>query len=99
MTPLQKSIAEIKARIEINKKQIEDAGENKPELLKLYSIQYGLQYAKDILTDNLKYERDVIIDAYIQGHDDACDGNAGQKKDFTSGNDYYTKTYEHERKD
>lgn len=67
MTPLQKSIAEIEAKIEINKKQIEDAGENKPELLKLYSIQYGLQYAKDILTDNLKYEREVIVQAWIDG--------------------------------
>lgn len=97
-TPLQKSIAEIEAKIAINKKQIEDAGVNKPELLKLYSIQYGLQYAKNILTDNLEYEREVIKDAYQQGHDDACDGNAGQRKEFTSGNDYYTKTYEHDNR-
>ena len=98
-TPLQKSIAEIEAKIAINKKQIEDAEGNKPTLLRLYSVQYGLQYAHNILTANLEYEREVIKDAYQQGHDDACDGNAGQIKEFTSGNDYYTKTYEHERKD
>lgn len=85
MTPLQKSIAEIEA---------------------LHAVYDGMDNARtvvshvlDILTANLEYERGVIIDAYIQGHDDACDGNAGQKKDFTSGNDYYTKTYNNERKD
>ena len=83
MTPLQKSIAEIEAEIEQSANSEEAT---------------GLMSAIRILTANLEYERDVIVDAYQQGHDDACDGNAGQKKDFTSGNDYYTKTYNNERK-
>ena len=87
MTPLQKSIAEIEAM----QGEVIHIGDS-------HSAN-AFQYCLDILTANLEYERDVIKDAYTQGHDDACDGNAGQRKEFTSGNDYYTKTYEHERKD
>ena len=53
----------------------------------------GLNRAIQILTANLEYEREEIKDAYTQGH---FDGNDGCEMDF---NDYYTKTYEHERKD
>jgi len=81
MTPLQKIIAEIEAKIAINKKQIEDAEGNKPTLLRLYSVQYGLQYAHNILTANLKYERDVIHEAYECGHMEGLEGFPPDKAD------------------
>lgn len=120
MTPLQKSIAEIEAKIAINKKQIEDAEGNKPTLLRLYSVQYGLQYAHNILTANLEYERGVIKDAYKAGieneygycqrlieqqSEQPCTRQCEHCKTYYAPleeqliSDYYTKTYEHERKD
>lgn len=71
------------------------------EINKLYAdIHYGsistvgvLNICKEILTANLEYEREEIEKAYNQGH---FDGNDGCEMDF---DDYYTKTYEHERKD
>lgn len=96
-TPLQKSIAEIEAKIaEVRKR---NTGASSDEIQRTELLIAGLCSAKSTLTANLEYEREEIKDAYQQGHDDACDGNAGQRKEFTSGNDYYTKTYEHERKD
>ena len=99
MTPLQKSIAEIEAKIAINKKQIEDAEGNKTTLLRLYSVQYGLQYAHNILTANLKYERGRIIEDFEQGEREGMNAMQGLPKDWKSASDYYTKTYEHEQKD
>lgn len=87
MTPLQKSIAEIN---------------------KLYTdLHYGsfepfelLNLCKQILTDNLQYEREVIETAYRQGETDYITENVdGTGCDYKSASDYYIKTYEHERKD
>lgn len=87
MTPLQKSIAEIEAKISIKVHSKEG-----------YSYIDGLRTALYILTANLEYEREEFEKAYNQGHDDACDGNAGQRKEFISAHDYYTKTYEHDNR-
>jgi len=74
-TPLQKSIAEIEAEI---------------TALEAYNEQAqiaGLNRAIQILTDNLEYEREVIMRAF--------EFSANLKTDL-SASDYYTKTYEHE---
>lgn len=77
MTPLQKSIADIEAKIEINAEFRRSAW--------VAAFRESIQ----ILTANLEYERKVIKDAWI-------DGRCGLTQ---NANDYYTKTYEHERKD
>jgi hypothetical protein len=87
-TPIQKSIAEIEAKIAITKKQIEDAVGVNPTLLRLYSVQFGLEYAINILTANLEYERGVIVQAWTDGTYGIGD----------NAHDYYTKTYNNEPK-
>jgi len=84
MTPLQKSIAEIEAKIaEVRKRNI---GASSDEIQRTELLIAGLCSAKSTLTANLEYERDVIERAY--------------KADRSVSNDqadyYYTKTYEHE---
>lgn len=87
MTPLQKSIAEIEAKIaEIRKRNI---GVSSGEIQRTELLIAGLCSAKSTITANLEYERDVIKDAWT-------DGRCGLAQNF---NDYFTKTYNNERKD
>jgi hypothetical protein len=71
-TPLQKSIDEIEAKI----KEMVERGN--------IEAMYAYITAKNILTDNLEYERKEFKDAWI-------DGRCGLSQ---NSNDYYTKTYE-----
>lgn len=92
MTPLQKSIAEIEAMIARNEEEIEyyrNMGYKQSIGFK-QNIQQGLKQALSTLTDNLEYERGEIIKAF--------EFSANLKTDL-SASDYYTKTYNNERKD